>query len=59
MMLSIGEMRQNSIYHHAPTDDPDSFISLLLIYYVVWLYFVPVIFVYQFLPMDSENDLCF
>ncbi len=31
MMLSIGEMRRNGIQHHAPSDDPDSLISLLLI----------------------------
>ncbi len=32
-----------------------------LFYYVVWLDFVPVnfAFVYQYLPMDSENDLYF
>ncbi len=24
-------MRQNGIQHHAPPDDPDSFISLLLV----------------------------
>ncbi len=31
MMLSKGEMRRNGIKHYAPPDDPDSFISLLLI----------------------------
>ncbi len=31
MMLSIGEMHQHSIQHHASPDDPDSFISLRLI----------------------------
>ncbi len=31
MMLSIGEMHQNGIQYHAPPDDPDSFVSLLLI----------------------------
>ncbi len=31
MMLYIGEMRRNGIQHHAPPDDPDSLISLLLI----------------------------
>ncbi len=32
-----------------------------LFYYVVWLDFMPVNFkfVYQFLPMDPENDLWF
>ncbi len=32
-----------------------------LFYYVVWLNFIPIKFtiVYQFLPLDSENDLCF
>ncbi len=40
MMLSIGEMRRNSIQHHAPPDEPDSFISLLLILLsgLVWFY---------------------
>ncbi len=58
MMLSIREMHGNGIQHHAPPDDPDSFISLLLIYYVVWFDFMPIngTFVYQFLPIDSEND---
>ncbi len=43
-----------------PPDDPDSFISLLLILqHVVWLDFIPInsSYVYQFLPMNSENDL--
>ncbi len=31
MMLSIVEMHRNGIQHHAPPDDSDSFISLLLI----------------------------
>ncbi len=58
MMLSIEEMHQYGTHHHAPPDDPDSFISLLLIYYVVWLDFmhVNVTFVYQFPPIDAEND---
>ncbi len=35
-----GEMHQNDIQHHAPPDDPDSLISLLLILLcgLVWFY---------------------
>ncbi len=31
MMLSIGEMHQNGIQHHAPPDHPGSFILFTLI----------------------------
>ncbi len=36
--FGISQMRRNGIQHHAPPDDPDSFISLLsLFYYIIWL----------------------
>ncbi len=40
MMLSFGEMCQNGIQHHAPPNDPDSFISLLVILLcgLAWFY---------------------
>ncbi len=44
-----------------PPDDPTLLLVYSLFCYVVWLDFIPVnfTFVYQFLPMDSEDDLLF
>ncbi len=36
-VVLIGEMHRNGIQHHAPPDDPDSFISLLLIFFLCCL----------------------
>ncbi len=59
MMLSIGEMHRNGIQHHAPLMTQTLLSVYCLFYYVVWFDFMPidVPFVYQLLPMDSENDL--
>ncbi len=56
MMLYIGEICRNGIQHYAPTDDLDSFISLLLIllYGLIWFYAYQC---YICLPI-SANRLC-
>ncbi len=44
--VDIGEMNQNYIQHHAPSDYPDS----LLFYYAVWLDFIPI-----YLPISTHG----